>query len=208
DVLKARTGVPDVRFDHLMGLDACDAFTQTLADLSGQPVPEKLARQRAQLQDAMVDTHFMTGFTRVALALEADALLAFADLLTGVGAHIVTAVAPARAEALTDVAAQFVQIGDLADLEHLARQAGAQLIIANSHAAQSAQRLGLPHLRAGFPQYDLVGGYARAWVGYRGARAALFDLANLVLQAHHEIPPYRSIYRHGSAQAEPGLVLH
>ena len=33
DVLKRRTGVPDYRFDHLMGLDACDAFTHTLARL-------------------------------------------------------------------------------------------------------------------------------------------------------------------------------
>ena len=58
DLLKARTGVPDFRFDHLMGLDACDAFTQALAEISGQPVPEKIERQRAQLQDAMVDTPF------------------------------------------------------------------------------------------------------------------------------------------------------
>lgn len=62
DLLEERTGVPTLRFDHLMGLDACDAFTQALANLSGLPVPEKQERQRAQLQDAMVDTHFMTGF--------------------------------------------------------------------------------------------------------------------------------------------------
>ena len=36
--LKARTGVPDYRFDHLMGIDACDAFTQTLADIAGVAV--------------------------------------------------------------------------------------------------------------------------------------------------------------------------
>ncbi|NWG30383.1 MAG: nitrogenase iron-molybdenum cofactor biosynthesis protein NifN [Rhodocyclaceae bacterium] len=208
DLLKERTGVPDFRFDHLMGLDACDAFTQTLAEISGQPVPEKIERHRAQLQDAMVDTHFMTGFARVALALEADQLLAFGEFLTGVGAEIVAVVAPARADALADVPCAAVQVGDLEDLERLAGAAGAQLAISNSHAAQSAERLGIPLLRAGFPQYDLVGGYARAWIGYRGARAALFDFANLVLERHHEIPPYRSIYRHGGAQAEPGLVLH
>ncbi|MCX8085560.1 MAG: nitrogenase iron-molybdenum cofactor biosynthesis protein NifN [Rhodocyclaceae bacterium] len=208
DLLKERTGVPDFRFDHLLGLDACDAFTQALAEISGQPVPAKIERQRAQLQDAMVDTHFMTGFTRVALALEADQLLAFGEFLSGVGCEIVAAVAPARADALADMPCAAVQIGDLEDLERLARPAGAQLLIANSHAAQSAARLGIPLLRAGFPQYDTVGGYARAWVGYRGARQALFDFANLVLQAHHEIPPYRSIYRHGRAQIESRLALH
>ena len=72
--------------------------------------------------------------------------------------------------------------------------AGAQLVIANSHAADTARRLGLPLLRAGFPQYDLVGGYARTWVGYRGTREALFDIANLMLGQHHETEPYRSSY--------------
>jgi nitrogenase molybdenum-iron protein NifN len=34
DLLKQRTGVPDFRFDHLLGLDACDAFTMALAEIS------------------------------------------------------------------------------------------------------------------------------------------------------------------------------
>ncbi|MDP2795135.1 MAG: nitrogenase iron-molybdenum cofactor biosynthesis protein NifN [Sulfurisoma sp.] len=210
DLLKARTGVPDFRFDHLLGLDACDAFTQMLATLSGQPVPAKIERHRAQLQDAMVDTHFMTGFTRVALALDPDMLLAFGEFLSGVGAEVIAAVAPARADALSDVHCAAVQIGDLEDLERLAQMAGAQLLVSNSHAAPIAARLGIPLLRAGFPQYDFVGGYARAWVGYRAARQTLFDLANLILGQHHDIPAYRSIYRSDSdiAQADAGLVRH
>jgi nitrogenase molybdenum-iron protein NifN len=79
-------------------------------------------------------------------------------------------------------------------MEKAARAADAQLVIANSHAADTAHRLGLPLLRAGFPQYDHVGGYARTWVGYRGTRQALFDIANLMMSQHHELEPYRSIY--------------
>ncbi len=208
NLLRERTGVPDFRFDHLLGLYAGDAFTAVLADISGQPVPARLERQRAQLQDAMVDTHFMTGFTRVALALDPDLVLAFGEFLGGVGAELVAAVAPARADALADVPCATVQLGDLEDLERMARQNGAQLLISNSHAAQSAARLGIPLLRAGFPQYDLVGGYARPWVGYRAARQLLFDLANLILGQHHEIPAYRSIYRDDGAPAPAGLVRH
>lgn len=207
DLLKERTGVPDVRFDHLMGLDACDAFTAALAEIAGQPVPEKIERQRAQLQDAMVDTHFMAGFARLALALDPDHLLAFGEFFSGMGAEIVAAVAPVRADALKDVPCATVQIGDLEDLERAAKLGNAQLLISNSHAAQSAGRLNIPLLRAGFPQHDLVGGYARAWVGYRGARQALFDLANLILGQHHDIPAYRSIYRR-PAEADAGLVRH
>ena len=68
DLLKTRSGVPDWRFDSLMGLEAVDEFIAALAGISGQPVPEKIERQRAQLQDAMVDTHFMLGFARVSFA--------------------------------------------------------------------------------------------------------------------------------------------
>lgn len=203
DLLEARTGVPDYRFDHLMGLDACDRFTQTLSQLSDKPVPERLERQRAQLQDAMVDSHFMTGFTRIAIGLDADALLAHTQFLTGVGCEIVAAVAPARAEVLAEIPCADVRIGDLDDLEQAAAAAGAQLMVGSSHALQGAQRLGIPLLRAGFPQYDWVGGYARTWIGYRGARQALFDLANLILGHHHEIPPYRSVFRQDSSIERP-----
>jgi len=54
-------------------------------------------------------------------------------------------------------------------------------------------------------------------VGYRGARQALFDIANLILGQHHDIPPYRSIFwqdgprreeagSHHDAPAAAGLV--
>lgn len=204
DRLKARTGVPDWRFEGLMGLDDCDRFTMTLARLSGRPVPPRIERHRAQLQDAMVDTHFMLGFARVALGADPDLLGQLARFLAGMGAEVVTAVAPARGPALDVAPLARVTVGDLEDLEKAARIARAQLVIANSHATETARRLGLPLLRAGFPQYDLVGGYARPWVGYRGSRQALFDLANLVLSAHHDIQAYRPHYREAREPARAG----
>ena len=200
DLLQERTGVPDHRFDHLLGLDACDAFTLALAEISGQPVPARIDRQRAQLQDAMVDTHFMTGFLRVALAADPDLLFALGQFFAGVGAEIVAAVSPTRAEVLGEMPAASVRIGDLDDLERGALAHLAQLIVSNSHAAPAAQRLQIPLLRAGFPQYDRVGGYTRTWVGYRGARQALFDVANLFLENHHDTPAHRSIFWTGTAR--------
>lgn len=214
DLLHARTGVPDYRFAGLMGLEDCDAFTQALADISGQPVPARIDRWRAQLQDAMVDCHFMLGFARVALAADPDLLGMQATFLTGMGAEIVAAVSPAKHESLALLPVPKIVIGDLEDLEKDARAGGAQVIVANSHAAGTAERLGLPLMRAGFPQYDQVGGYARTWVGYRGTRQALFDFANLMLRQHHELEPYQSIYRaeprlgdnHGAPSSATGLV--
>jgi nitrogenase molybdenum-iron protein NifN len=202
DFLKEQTGVPDYRFNSLMGLDAVDGFVAALAKISGKPVPEKIERQRAQLQDAMVDSHFMLGFARVAIAADPDLLYGFAKLVTEMGCEVVAAVTPARANILQEVPAAQVAIGDLEDLENAARNNGAQLIISNSHAVESARRLGVPLLRAGFPQYDLIGGYQRLWVGYRGTRQALFDLANMVVEhVHPEAEPYISIYSQRTGDA-------
>jgi len=204
DLLKTRTGVPDYRFDTLMGIEAVDGFIAALAEISGQLVPEKIERQRAQLQDAMVDTHFMLGFARVAIAGDPDLLFALADLMAGMGCEVTAAVAPAKAAILEKVPAVQVKLGDLEDLELAAREHGVDLVICNSHGGEAAKRLGVPLLRAGFPQYDLIGGYQKLWVGYRGTRQTLFDLANLLVEhGHHEVPAYRSIYA-----SRPGDAAH
>jgi nitrogenase molybdenum-iron protein NifN len=193
DLLAKKTGVPDYRFDGLMGLDAMDDFVNCLQQIAGRPVPSRIERHRAQLQDAMLDTHFMLGQARVAMALEPDLLAAMSALVTGMGAELVAAVSPGNAPVLADLPCEKVQVGDLDDLEKLAADKHTDILIGNSHAAETARRLSLPLLRAGFPQYDLVGGYQRTWIGYRGTRQALFDLANIMLTLEKgEIHPYQS----------------
>jgi nitrogenase molybdenum-iron protein NifN len=202
DELAGLTGVPDFRFEHLMGLDAVDALVDTLQRLSGEPVSEKIERQRAQLQDAMLDCHFMLGMARFALAADPDLLLAFSQMLAGVGAQTVAAVSPVNALVLQQLVCEQVKIGDLEDLEKMAGANGAEVLIANSHGVESARRLGIPLLRAGFPQYDVLGGYQKTWIGYRGTRQTLFDLANILLTLEKgEIHPYHSIYAQKSETA-------
>jgi nitrogenase molybdenum-iron protein alpha/beta subunit len=176
-----------------MGLEAMDAFITTLADISAEPVPERITRARSQLQDAMLDAHFALGQARFAVAADGDLLAALTQLLASMGAETVAAVAPTNSPALQQVAAVKVKIGDLEDLEQTARANGAEVLITNSHGVHTAKRLGIPLLRAGFPQFDLLGGYQRQWVGYTGTRSTLFELANIVLGLHKgEIHAYRS----------------
>lgn len=203
DALHNLTGVADYRFDHLLGLDHVDSFVHALATMCGTPVPEKLKRQRAQLQDAMLDSHFMIGQARLGLAGDPDVIKAFADLGVSMGAEIVTAVAPSRAVVLEDMPVRAVKIGDLEDLEKMGAKAGVELIIGNSHCVKSAERLGVPMLRAGFPQFDVLGGFRRTWMGYAGTRDALFDIANLMLSVEKgEVHPYASMYAQTPDQGE------
>ena len=195
ELLQQKTGVPSHFFDHLYGLEANDALVLALTNISEMPVPAKIERQRSQLQDAMLDTHFMLGQLRVAIAADPDQLNALIHLVQGMGAEVVAAVSASNAQVLSTAPVASIKIGDLEDLEQMARERKAQLLIGNSHAVASAERLGIPILRAGFPLYDIIGGYQKTWIGYRGTRQALFDLANLVINfAHEEIEPYYSPY--------------
>ncbi|MBV5311614.1 nitrogenase component 1, partial [Chromatium okenii] len=116
-----------------------------------------------------------------AIAADPDLLIGLTQMLAGVGGETVAAVSPINSPALTTAACQQIQIGDLEDLELSARAHHAEVLITNSHGVHTGKRLGIPLLRAGFPQYDLVGGFQRTWIGYSGTRATLFDLANIVL---------------------------
>lgn len=197
DLLKARTGVPDRRFPSLSGLDACDAFVETLIELSGRPAPERVLRQRAQLEDAMVDCQFQLGGARIGIAGDADQLAAISGLMASMGAEVVAAVASNRAPHLAELPAETVVIGDLEDFEWLVSERGAELIVTNSHGAEIARRGRVPLMRAGFPIYDSFAANAQTWVGYRGSRAAIFRAADLLADHYQEIRPYRSTLRQG-----------
>ncbi len=180
DVLQTQTGAPDFRFDQLIGLQASDAFTQILSEISGRPVPQSFARKRDQLTDAMVDCQFQFGGAKVGIAGDSDLLGALVDFFHGMGSEVVAAIASARSARLSDLPIEDVVVGDLEDLETLVREREADLIVTNSHGADIARRTGAALLRAGFPIYDSYGAHADAWIGYGGTRRLVFAAANLL----------------------------
>ena len=202
-----RCELPVHCFGHLMGLDAVDEWLMSLAKISGEKVPVRYQRQRQQLQDAMLDTHFMLGMSRAAVAGDSDLVAGFSRLLNGMGVDVCTAVVPTMGEAARQLVGVNPVIGDLEELEKYARKSAAELLICNSHGVESAERLGIPILRAGFPQYDRVGGFQRCWFGYRGTSQTLFDLANLHLGQHQDVQPYHARYSQ-KRDAVPQPVVH
>ncbi|KGF73794.1 nitrogenase iron-molybdenum cofactor biosynthesis protein NifN [Neosynechococcus sphagnicola sy1] len=178
--LESQFGIPYEVIPSLSNLDAIDDFLEGLADLSGSPVPAKYRRQRAQLQDAMLDTHFFFGRKRVSLAMEPDLLWSTVHFLQSMGAEIQAAVTTTKSPLLEKLPVETVTIGDLEDFEQLA--VGSDLLIGNSNVAAIARRLHLPLYRMGFPVFDRLGNGQRCTVGYRGMMQLLFDLGNLFLE--------------------------
>jgi nitrogenase molybdenum-iron protein alpha/beta subunit len=148
--------------------------------LSGVRVPDKYRRQRTQLQDAMLDTHFFFGRKQVSLAMEPDLLWSTVHFLQSMGAEIQGAVTTTKSPLLENLPVETVTIGDLEDFERLA--AGSDLLIGNSNTSAIARRLQIPLYRMGFPIFDRLGNGQRCTVGYRGMMQLLFDLGNLFLE--------------------------
>ncbi|TAE61101.1 MAG: nitrogenase iron-molybdenum cofactor biosynthesis protein NifN [Nostocales cyanobacterium] len=179
-ILQQRFNTDYEVFRDLTGLEPVDEFLQALSVLSGNPVPEKYCRQRRQLQDAMLDTHFYFGAKRISLALEPDLMWSMVHFLQSMGAQIHAAVTTTKSPLLEHLPIKNVTIGDLEDLEDLA--VGSDLLIGNSNVNTIAKRLSIPLYRLGIPIYDRLGNGLFTKVGYRGSMDVLFGIGNLFIE--------------------------
>ncbi|SOC12540.1 nitrogenase molybdenum-iron protein NifN [Rhodobacter sp. JA431] len=190
-IIEDKAAVPYRVFPSVTGLKAVDAFVRVLMELSGtQTPPPSLQRDRARLQDAMLDAHFFTGALKVAIGAEPDLMFGLASTLTQMGAEIVTAVTTTQHSPVIErMPCDEVILGDLGDFERGAKAAGAQILLTNSYGRMAAEALHLPLVRVGFPVFDRIGAQDACRVGYRGTRAFLFEIANAVQSVHHTPRP-------------------
>lgn len=180
EILNQRCGIPYEIFSYLTGLDTVDNFLQLLMDLSGVKVPDKYCRQRRQLLDTMLDTHFFFARKRIAIASDPDLLWSNVQFLLSMGTEIHAAVTTTKSPLLAQLPINNVTIGDLDDFEQLSK--GADLLITNSHGKAIGRRLGIPLYRQGFPIFDRVGNGQLSKVGYRGTIQTLLDIGNIFIE--------------------------
>lgn len=188
--LTAKTGVPHSVLPTLLGLEQSDALVALLSELSGVEVPASLRRARSQLIDAMLDGHFHLSGKRLALAADPDLLSALAHFFHRLGATIEVAVASTKnSPLLTSLPCPEVTVGDLGDLEELARSVRCDLLVTHSHGNLAAEALGVPLFRVGFPIFDRLGHQHRSLGGYTGTRELVYQVANEFLGQLHEHKP-------------------
>lgn len=157
--LREKFGIEYRVLDSLAGLKDCDVFLELLSMLSGRDIPSKYSRQRRILIDGMRDAHFFTTGKKAGLALEPDHAMQISKVMGDMGMDV----------RLTDIS------GDLFSIEE-----GADILISSSHAEDTAKRLGVPLLQAGFPVYKVIGHTAKLTAGYRGTLTLINDVANLL----------------------------
>src|SRR6516165_9435234 len=113
EAMEKKTGTPFKVFERLCGLAPNDEFIMFLSEISGRPVPLKYRRQRGQLADAMLDSHFQIGGRKLAIGAEPDLLFDLSSMLHEMGAHVTAAVTTTQSPVLERVHADEVLIGDL-----------------------------------------------------------------------------------------------
>ncbi|MEM5331500.1 nitrogenase iron-molybdenum cofactor biosynthesis protein NifN [Paraburkholderia sp. JHI2823] len=180
EMVEAIAGVPFEIFERLTGLEPNDRFLHRLAHLSGRAVPARYLRQRSQVLDAMLDSHFYTGGLKAAIGAEPDLLLSIGSLLREMGAELSVCISTTDSASHALLPASEVILGDLEDMERGASHC--DLLITHSHGRQMAARLGKPLMRAGFPVFDRVGNAHRCQVGYRGTMNLIFEIANVMIE--------------------------
>lgn len=178
--LKERFGIEYRVFESVAGLKDTDTFMETLSMLSGRPIPEKYKRQRRILIDGMRDAHFYYGNKKVCIALEPDHAIQTSRWLDEMGADVEVAVIPSYVPSAEKVHARNVVVGDLFSIE-----GNFDLLISNSHAEDTAKRLGVPLYQMGFPVYKVLGYTSKITIGYRGTLSMINEIANMLTKEVH-----------------------
>ena len=183
-ILEKNPNIQLFHFDSLGGLEASDKFFKILCKVKNitQPHPS-IVRWRKRLQDALLDTHFVIGSSKVIIALEPDQALSVANTIIEAGANIKAIVTTHRNDLLDEIECEHLMVGDFEDVESFLHES--DLVISNFHA----ERLAITHKKAllvrGFPDFESLGNQLKNDILYEGSSYLLFELANLI--NHHKL---------------------
>jgi len=175
--------IKHLHFDTISGLLKTDKFYKALMEQKDIITPHpSIVRWRKRHQDALLDTHFALGSTKVVIACEPDQILSIATTIKEAGAQIKAVVSPNKSISLDENICENIIIGDFEDVEK--ELEASDLLISSFHG----ERLCIKHKKAlvvrGFPNYELVGNQLKNDTLYEGSTYFLFEIANLI--NHHK----------------------
>ncbi|MEW6595733.1 MAG: nitrogenase component 1 [Thermodesulfobacteriota bacterium] len=199
-ILADRFGVPLSRLGMPIGLRESDSFLATLAELSGQPVPERHAAARGRLIDSMVDGHKYLSGKKAVVYGEEDLVVGLTSFLAEIGVTPVLCASGGRSGRLEEAIREV--LGDLPvampvvredvdfhDIEEMAIAAKPDFLMGHSKGYAMARRAGIPLIRVGFPIHDRLGGQRILHLGYQGAQQLFDVVVNALIEKKQEDSP-------------------
>lgn len=197
EVLEKRFGIPCTRLNLPVGLRDIDALIDALASFAGVAVPESIQTQRGRYLDAMIDSHKYNAEGRAVVFGEPDFCYAVTRMCVEEGiVPVVVAtgskcpeMAAALEDEVRDVAERILvdrwtimDDADFGDIERLAVEHGANVMIGSSDGRRIEDKHGIPLIRCAFPVHDHIGGQRIRMIGYEGSLMLLDRITNTLLQ--------------------------
>jgi nitrogenase molybdenum-iron protein beta chain len=176
--------VPHVVVNTPIGIRNTDSFLLKIAEMTGKPIPDSLARERGRALDALVDlAHMFLADKKVAIYGSADLVLGLAQFcvevemrpeLLLVGDENAQYANDPRVKELRDGADYDIEVVTGSDLWELESRIDSgrfkpDLIMGHSKGRWIAIDRQIPMVRVGFPTFDRAGLYRHPIMGYSGA---------------------------------------
>lgn len=184
-ILYEKFGIPFYAFDSLTKIEEIDRFFQTLSLNTGKSIPKKYIKQRKQLVDLMLDTHFYYINKSISIALEPSHIFSiYAFIKDNLGINVETVVSPSKSDILKEIKAEHVMIGDLEDLKDNISKS--LIIFSNSHAYHIAKEKHCHLIRVGIPIFEEFGHFLKTYVSYKGAINILSQVGSIFFEHDEE----------------------
>lgn len=191
---------PTSKINIPMGLDATDEFLMKVSELTGQPIPESLAKERGRLVDMMTDSHAWLHGKKFALWGDADYVMGMTKFLLELGAeptHILCNHANKRWKKAMEAILSESPYGansevhiskDLWHMRSLVFTNKPDFMIGNSYGKfiqrdtlHKGKEFEVPLIRIGFPIFDRHHMHRDTTLGYEGAMYMLKTLVNAIM---------------------------
>jgi len=177
-----------------MGVVECDRFYNSLAEISGNEIPERYQLQRGRLLDAYVDAHKYTYGKRVVVYGEEDLVASLCSFLSETGVQVILAASGGKgcqlAENIVDLDWKVqpeIMIGaDFEDIAEACRELKPDMLIGHSKGYYIAKELGIPLVRVGFPVHDRFGAQRIRHIGWEGTQELFDRIVNAILEQRQE----------------------
>ncbi|AMA60236.1 nitrogenase molybdenum-iron protein subunit beta [Bradyrhizobium sp. CCGE-LA001] len=179
-------------FNHPVGVSATDDFLLALSRISGKDIPEKLARERGRLVDAMSDSSAHIHGKKFAVYGDPDLCYGLAAFLLELGAepiHVLSTNGNKAWEEKTKALLANSPFGqnchvypgrDLWHMRSLLFTEPVNFLIGNTYGKYLERDTGTPLIRIGFPVFDRHHHHRSAVWGYQGSMNVLVKILDKI----------------------------
>ncbi|MGE9290805.1 MAG: nitrogenase component 1 [Puniceicoccales bacterium] len=195
-LLESVHGIPNYLHGWPVGIAAADRFYASLAEISGNEMPEAFRKERSRLVDAYVDAHKYVSGKTAAVYGEPDLVVGMAGFLSEIGIRPIICATGSKVprwdrRLASEIEGGMDDVESLSGVDHAsisvrARVRKPDLLLGSSKGYPLARELGIPLLRIGFPLHDRFGGQRELSVGYRGTQYLFDRVVNALMEARQE----------------------